>query len=191
MAKKQLNSHFPHISRIINAEFLASGLKAVVFIGLLAFLAFNLLPPLPGNFFGFEQAKLATMIEPKDFSSHLLLSQEYLKRGNLEAVERELTLAQNLEVSQPQTTSPSVLGLTLSPVKIWQKIVTEPQRIKEEITFWKKIVAEKPDYRDAYLQLAILNYQIYDNRKATGYLNKALELDPNFGPSKQLEKIVY
>ncbi len=161
-----------------------------VFVVLAAFLAFNLFSPLPSSFLGFERAKLTTMLEPHDFSSHLLLSQEYLKRGNLEAVERELILAQNLEVSPSSVTTASVLGLSLSPIKIWQKILNEPQRVKEEIRFWEKVIVKKPDYRDAYLQLAILNYQIFNKQKAKEYLHKALELDPNFGPSKELEKII-
>lgn len=195
---------FPHISRIINAPFdslrslrasslLGIGIKIMILATLAVFLGLNLFSRLPVGFFALESAKLAVMIKPNDFSSHLLLTQEYLKLGDMEGVKRELTLAENLN-SQPITYNSqlsSVLGSSLSPLKIWQKIQNEPQRIKEEIVFWEKMVKERPNYRDAYLQLVILNYQIYENQKAKEYLNKALEIDPNFLPTQQLQKIIY
>lgn len=188
MAKRRLK--FPHISRIFNAKPLRIGVKIFVFGVLAGFLVVNLFPSLPSDFFAFERAKLAVMFYPNDLNSHLFLVQEYLKRGELEEVERELLLAQELTEKTPETTSSGVLGATLSPIKILAKIKNEPQRIKNEISFWEKVVSEKPDYRDAYLQLAILNYQIYENEKAKEYLRIALELDPNYEPARKLEKIL-
>ncbi len=176
---KKLASKFPHIYRVLTATLL------------LAFLAVNFYSRLPAGFLNLEGAKLIVMLNPHDISSHLLLTQAYLEQGDMEAVERELTLAQGLTANSLSVTTSSVLGTSLSPLKIWQKIQNEPQRIKEEIVYWQKIVAERPSYRDAYLQLAILNYQIYENQKAKDYLNKALELDPNFEPTQKLEKIIY
>ncbi len=177
---KKLASKFPHIYRVLTATLL------------LTFLAVNFYSRLPTGFLNLEGAKLVVMLNPNDISSHLLLTQAYLEQGDMEAVKRELTLAENLN-SQPKIYNSqlsSVLGTSLSPLKIWQKIQNEPQRIKEEIVFWEKTVADKPNYRDAYLQLAILNYQIYENQKAKEYLNKALEIDPNFEVTKELGKII-
>lgn len=195
MAEKRLE--FPQISRIFNAPILGRGLKlyiiafaaALLFIYILGGLpvAKRFLPP---DFFTLEQAKLAVLVSPGDISAHLFLAQEYLKRGYLEGVERELLLAQELTEKAPETTSSGVLGATLSPIKILAKIKNEPQRIKNEISFWEKIVNEKPSYRDAYLQLAILNYQIYETEKVREYLKKAIELDPNYKPARELEKIL-
>jgi len=149
-------------------------------------------PLLPSGFSDFERAKLAAMLYPNDLSSHLLLAQEYLKRGNMEGVERELLLAQDLggKTSATSSGSPTVLGVFLSPSKILEKIKNEPKRIREEISFWEKVISEKPDYRDAYLQLAILNYQIYKKERAKEYLEKALKIDPNFAPARQLENLL-
>lgn len=157
---------------------------------LIAFLAINLFYRLPTDFLNLQAAKTSVMLFPKDVSFHLLLVQEYLKRGNMSAVERELNIAQTLSTYYPLPTTNSVLGLTLSPAKIWTKIKNEPQRIKSEIIFWEKIIADKPEYRDAYLQLALLHYQIYETNKAKEYLQKAKELDPNFEVIKQLEEII-
>lgn len=187
-------SHFPQISRKFNAV-LCQGLKllsivfaAAMLIGYIFHDLPILKPFLPLGFSDFERAKIVVTFTPNDLSSHLLLAQEYLKRGNIESVEREFLLAQQLTNQQPETSSRSVLGAALSPIKILEKIKNEPQRIKNEISFWEKVVAEKPDYRDAYLQLAILNYQIYKNDKAQEYLKKAKELDPNFEATKEIEK---
>lgn len=160
-------------------------------LGLLVlFLAINLFPRLPLESLEIEQAKLAVMLAPNNISNHLLLVQEYLKRGDMAAVERELNLAQNVTISYKPSARNSVLGASLSPAKIWEKINNEPQRINNEITHWENIIKDKPDYRDAYLQLAILNYQIYQTDKAKVYLQKAANLDPNFEATKELEKII-
>lgn len=187
MAKNRLK--FPHISRILTAKPFLAGLKLVVLATMAGFLAINLFPSLSPDLWAFERTKLTVMLFPKDITSHLLLVQEYLKRGELSEVERELTLAQGLVEKNPPTTNSAVLGTSLSPLKILENIKNEPQRIRQEISFWEKVVSEKPDYRDAYLQLAILNHQVYENDKAKRYLKKALDLDPNFRPTKELEKI--
>lgn len=187
MAKRRLK--FPQISRIFNAKPVKIGVKLLVFSVLAGFLVINLLPLPSFDLFAFEQAKITVMLFPKDISTHLILAQEYLKRGDVEALERELLLSQELVEKNPPST-PSVLGEALSPIKILEKIKNEPQAIREEISYWENVVSQKPDYRDAYLQLAILNYQIYENEKAREYLKKVQELDPNFQPAKELEKIL-
>lgn len=190
---KRKAQHFPQISRIIPATLYIIVLKAVVLVAVAAFLALNLFWQLSTEPTRIRQAKLAVMLSPNDLSNHLLLTQKYLDQGNMKAVERELILAQNLSTrpasSFPLPTS-SVLGVTLSPLKILEKIKNEPQKIKDEIVFWEKIVADKPNYRDGYLRLALLNYQIYENQKARVYLERAKTLDPNFETTKELEKIL-
>lgn len=73
---------------------------------------------------------------------------------------------------------------------LWQKkYLNNPQDIEKIIDFWEKIIIEKPNYRDAYLQLAILNYRIWQNEEAKKYLEKALITDPNFEPALKLKKL--
>ncbi len=132
---------------------------------------------------------MTAMLYPSDLSTHLLLAQEYLKRGNLEEMERELFLAQNLVDQKPEPGT-SVLAATLSPIEILMRIQNEPAEIKKEVLFWEKEISEKPGYRDAYLQLAILNYRLYEKTKAQGYLQQALNLDPNFAPTRKLQRLI-
>ena len=76
--------------------------------------------------------------------------------------------------------------------QLWQeKHYSDPEDIKELIKAWEKIIEDKPQYRDAYLQLAILNYKIKEIQKAKDNLNKALEIDPNFELTKKLEEIIF
>ena len=71
-----------------------------------------------------------------------------------------------------------------------KKAKEKPRKIRQEIEFWEEIIKEKPNYRDAYFQLAILNYQIYQKEKTLQYLQKTFELDANFEPAKKLEKLL-
>lgn len=195
MAKNRLKTtcrwvKFPQISRIFTAPFLRIGVKTLVLGIFTAFLIINLFPILPDDFLSLTQAKVAVMLSPNDLSSHLILAREYLKRGGMEEVERELLLAQELAGRNKEATNYSVLGTSLSPLEILAKLRSEPQGIRDEIAFWEKIIAEKPDYRDAYLQLSILNYQIYENEKAKIYLKKVLDLDPNFESARKLEEVL-
>lgn len=67
-----------------------------------------------------------------------------------------------------------------------RKHAQDPIDIKKQIAVLEKVSAEKPDYRDVYLKLAILNYQIFNNPKAKEYLMKAEELDPNYPLTRKL-----
>jgi len=135
--------------------------------------------------------KIRLLNNPYDFKSHLALAEKLLDNNQFEQAEQSLLLAQNLQISS--STNQKVLGETTSSQlqELWQKKrYADPKDIQRLIDAWEKIVQEKPNYRDGYLQLAILNYKIYENEKAEEYLNKALAIDPNFEPAKELKKII-
>jgi len=71
-----------------------------------------------------------------------------------------------------------------------KKVTDEKIRILNEISFWQNIASERPNYRDAYYNLAILNYELRDFETAGLNLEKALSLDPNFEKGKELEEIL-
>lgn len=62
--------------------------------------------------------------------------------------------------------------------------------IIKEINYWKDVVNNHPDFRDGYMQLASLTYQMNNLAAAIDYVNKVLELDPNFQPAKDLKNIL-
>jgi len=84
---------------------------------------------------------------------------------------QELVLADALQ--------PSVLGAstTRDLLNQWDR---EPERLRRQYQFWQTIVTERPDYRDAYMMLASLTYQLSRTSDARLFVRKALQLDPNF-----------
>lgn len=143
-----------------------------------------------------QQAKERLAKNPADFEAHLMMAEEYLDHHQLPEAEKELLLA---EESQPvrkfgdliiNQSKNNVLGEATSTLtELWQiKRESDPKDIKYLIDQWGKIIAQRPDYRDGYLQLALLNYKIYEDEKAKQYLGEALDLDPNFEPAKALGK---
>lgn len=81
-----------------------------------------------------------------------------------------------------------VLGLDLyKNIQEKKRIDFEREKINKEINFWQSFVSKHQDYRDAYLQLAILEYRLRDINKARFYLDKSLAIDPNFEKGRELE----
>lgn len=70
--------------------------------------------------------------------------------------------------------------------KEWQ----EKKRIEGEIAQWEEILEKYPGYRDVYLRLAVLNWQVNNEEKTREYLEKAKKIDPNFEMTKELEQII-
>ncbi len=68
-----------------------------------------------------------------------------------------------------------------------KRFTQERVRIGKEIKFWQSAVDRFPNYRDAYFELALLNYQLKNFGKAREYLSKTLKLDPNFKEASVLE----
>lgn len=64
----------------------------------------------------------------------------------------------------------------------------EKQTLEEQIAKWEEVVTKRPDYRDGYLQLALLNYRLDRIYATRFYLKKVFTLDPNFEPARELEK---
>lgn len=71
-----------------------------------------------------------------------------------------------------------------------QSLEKERTRTTKDIEYWEKTIEEYKDFRDAYFQLAVLNYQLGNFAKAKSFLQKTLELDPNFEAARELEQIL-
>ena len=126
---------------------------------------------------------------PDDFEANLDLAQNFLANNQLKEAEQSLRLAQKI----PQN-NPAVLGQQTSQKleELWQqKQYSDPQDVRRLIAAWEKIVEEKPDYRDGWLQLTVLYYKLYQNDQAKAALQKALYIDPNYAPAKELAKIIF
>jgi len=139
-----------------------------------------------------QKLRIYLLNHPYEFDANLTLAEKLLAKNQFEEAGQVLALAQEI---MPAKKSPDnrVLGKSTSSrlENLWRKKhEADPQDIKKLIVFWEKIIQEKPNYRDGYLQLAALNYKIWQNEKAKEYLKQALIIDPNFEAAKEMEKII-
>lgn len=87
------------------------------------------------------------------------------------------------------------LGIVIVSVDMYRNIQKKTQLEKEkakilnQIKNWKSISEKYRGYRDAYFQLALLEYQLKNLAKANEYLQKTLLLDPNYKEGRKLEKL--
>ena len=125
-----------------------------------------------------QKLKGQLLKNPQDLNSQLKLTEIFLENHQFEEAEKILLLTgKNQNDTQIK--------------ELWQeKHLSDPEDIQKLIVFWEKIVVEKPGYRDGYLQLAVLNYKLWQNEKAQAYLKKALLVDPNFEATLKLKQLV-
>lgn len=71
-----------------------------------------------------------------------------------------------------------------------QKVEQERQKLIAKVNFWESIASQYKDYRDAYFQLAVLEYQLKNFDQSKSHLQKALGIDPNFEAARKLEKLL-
>lgn len=69
-----------------------------------------------------------------------------------------------------------------------KEINFEKTKIESEIKLWEAISAKYQGYKEAYYQLALLNYRIGETDKSRNYIERALYLDPNFEKARDLQK---
>lgn len=159
-----------------------SGVALIIFITLTSLFW-------PKNDFQLIKEKLIR--NPYNFEANLELAERFLENNQIDEAERSLLLAQKAMTRGYRDTK--ILGEETNSrlEKLWQKkYYSKPEDIRKLITAWEKVVEKKPNYRDGYLQLAILHYELYQNDRARGYLQQAIDLDPNYEPTKGLEKII-
>ena len=88
-----------------------------------------------------------------------------------------------------------MLAIGFSGSKLYKAIAAKSQvegqrqAIAVEMQFWQGIIKTYPNYRDGYFRLATLEYELGNRNKAKEYVQKALELDPNFEEGRRLERM--
>jgi len=78
-----------------------------------------------------------------------------------------------------------------TPAKSVQEVLGtfDNSSVYKEISFWETKATEFPNYRDAYLKLAVLNWKIKNDDLSKSYLQKAREIDPNNETLKKLTQL--
>ncbi len=55
---------------------------------------------------------------------------------------------------------------------------------------WREVTHAYPLYRDGYFMMAVADYRLGDTDRAKVNLEKTLEIDPNFIPGREFEKVL-
>lgn len=163
------------IQRHLRGVFLATAKKALLFI-ILLFLLFASLWPRTG----FQKAAWEVGKWPNNPHLHLALAKEYAQVHHFNLVQKE--------VSQANSLNP--LSLYENKAML-EKIFAEKikkQEIEKEIKRWEEILKEYPGFRDVYLRLSLLYWQLYDNLMADTYLKNASRLSPNYSTVLQFQQ---
>ena len=71
-----------------------------------------------------------------------------------------------------------------------QKLDRERDKITKEIERLKDVVKKYNGYRDAYLKLALLEYQIGEFGRAQYYVEKSTQIDPNNEKGRKFLKML-
>lgn len=191
---KKTNLKLPHIPRIItavtalyakklshlishiNPVYVAFTHKYIPLFAVLLFFLFTLIYPLND----LERARNRILANPKNYQNHLLLSELFNRNFDADGALKEALIAESLN-DNPES---------FHQVKKIEKIRNRPQEIKNRINYGLIITSSYGDYRDAYLTLASLSFQLKELNSADYYVNRALELDPNHELTDKLKVLL-
>jgi len=168
------NSLKPNQSLLISKlrildSYLSLGVGLILIFFLVTYVIVNIKLPL--------QITLAA--NPNNIDYNLTLADQLIQQGQFPQAELVLRFIQQ------QTMKNKVLGWNESANEenlnqLWQKKhLEDPQDIKLLISKWETFVQEKPNYRDAYIQLSLLYRSLNNISKAENNIDRALEIDPN------------
>lgn len=172
--------YFPHFSRLFSARgFTGLGFLLIwaITVTFLLLILTGLLPPLSL----FEKEKREILKNYPTPQAHLKLAKIYQQTHDSENAKREILLGLGFRPENRE------LKDALEEIEMSEQ---EKEVTRQKIEEWEKFLQDFPNYRDGYLELAVLYYQIYQNNEAWENLNKALQLDPNFEPARKLEKLL-
>lgn len=107
---------------------------------------------------------------------HLQMAEVYFNTGDEEQAVEEFKKAETLYRSLAFL---DILGNTKKQLEEAEKLLSHPKKVRQDINYWETVLKTKPHSRDVFLRLSILNYQLYQHKKAREYWEKAFYLDPN------------
>lgn len=119
---------------------------------------------------------------PRSVPRYIDLASVLWQQGQKGEARQLMASAQALTRKNRTDTSgsiPNVLGETTDPQTVLAQWEREAVKFKENYAFWQTVVTAKPDYRDAYITLATLAYQLEKLDEAGAWLIRAQALDPN------------
>jgi tetratricopeptide (TPR) repeat protein len=130
--------------------------------------------------------QVALAENPLNINNNLTLADYLIQQHRFSQAESVLRFAQQQEMKNKilgwATTNEDQLN------QLWLKKHREdPADINRLITKWEKLVREKPDYRDGYIQLALLYQTLNNTPLALKNIDQALQIDPNNQTAQQIK----
>lgn len=132
----------------------------------------------------YVKLKLLTLEDPSNYTAFLNLG-FYLDKHGLKYEAYRL-----FQIAQMLFSKKDVLGAT-SPLTVYQKLSQKEELIKKELAYWKKVVKEKPDFRDAYLQLGAAYYKLGSFKESQENFLKAFQIDPLYPKMEKFQIMPY
>lgn len=121
-----------------------------------------------------KRAKASLLKQNPPIEAFAFLANNLLENSRFEEAERIIKLAEDLDENN-----------FLKDVKT-KKQNLDPREIKKQIEYWEEIANKKKNYRDAYLKLAVLYFNLGDKKNSLENLKTAIEIDPNYDFGKKL-----
>lgn len=157
---------FPHISRIFSAKTFERGGKVFFWIGSISFFIVGTITShyLPQSY---DEYRKAILYHPFSINSYIHFGQALFHQGNRVAASKQIQVATN------------VLGVQTEFTTLLSEWDYASRANERSYDYWKQIITKYPDYRDGYIRLSQISYdlKLFDETKL--YIERAKELDPN------------
>lgn len=118
---------------------------------------------------------MAILTNPSSTQAHTKLAQMYWQAGRKNAAQQEIRLAQDILYSQSRG---NILGISVPEQDLTIEFQAETDRLLQSYAYWQSVAEERPDYRDAYVQLAYIAYLLRRDSDVRKYVHKLLTVDP-------------
>lgn len=184
---------FPHFHRVNSARILFSLETALLWGGLAALITINTIalrndrPP-------YWNQLMMLFETPSSVSRHIDLASLLWQQGQ-KGQARQLMIAAQLlsntgRITAGEGGTVNVLGLAASPADTLTQWEHERAQWEKQYAFWQSVAIAKPDYRDAFIRLAALAYQLGKLDESKRWLSQAQTLDPNYPAVQKLSDLL-
>lgn len=172
---------FTHLLPQISRFFSAKRVQQKLYTMSTAALNISLLALVLGNSTQFKATNIPYEIDqivqsPFSISAHFNAAKVF-KGNNIEFQKtNEIRLVHDLIAAKEQT---NVLGDSTdisNAIEVWD---SEPKQLEEKLAYWKTVISEHPDYRDAYLQASYIANLLNQKAEASFFMERAKKLDPS------------
>ena len=135
-----------------------------------------------------DKSRLNLSRFPWSPARHIDLALVYLNNGYLDKAFVEINKAEEL---YKYIKFFDFKNKVKNKIHFGKNLINKPSLIEKEINLWQTVLTEKPSYKDAYIHLSILYYQLYQNEEAKNSWQKAFYLDPNSKLINEVKKIIF